>query len=177
MRRIVPNLFIVGGDGRNSGKTAMICRILMQIREINIIPVKISPHFHEPSPGLNLIASEEDYRIYEETNPWSAKDTSRMLQCGVSRVFYSQALEERIGEVFTVIEKSVPAGTPIICESPGLIKYIDPGMFVIMRGSDNPAKDLSALEIFRHTDFTIEQLDNTPLLPFFFDKEGWKLKQ
>lgn len=176
MRRSVPNLLIVGGDGRNSGKTAMICRILLQLSNCVVVPVKISPHFHEPSPGLNLLTEEDGYKVFEETNLWSAKDTSRMLQIGAAKVLYSQATDEKIGEAFERIERLILAGTPIICESPALIRHVDPGIFVMMKGSDKPAKDIREIEAFTHIRFTIEELDRTVTLPFLFENGKWKIQ-
>jgi hypothetical protein len=174
MRRRIPNLLIVGGDGRNSGKTAMVCRILTQMKSLSVVPVKISPHFHEPSPGLEIIEEQDGFRVYRETNLWNAKDTSRMLQCGAVQVFYSQSEESKIAGAFEVIFKLLPAGTPVVCESPALVKYIEPGIFVLMRGSDKPSKDLSEIEIYPHSEFTIDDIDGNRALPFVFENLEWK---
>ncbi|HVN59564.1 MAG TPA: hypothetical protein VMT63_14795 [Bacteroidales bacterium] len=174
MRQRIPNLLIVGGDGRNSGKTAMICRIIAQLKDERIIPVKISPHFHEPSRGLVEITSEEGYRIFEETSLWSAKDTSRMLQAGAQKVYYIQSSEEALAMAFGKLGELLPADSAVVCESPALIKYIEPGLFILMKGSDRPSKDISEIENYSHYSFTVEQLDKEILLPFVVSGGEWK---
>jgi len=176
MRRILTNVFIVGGDGRNSGKTSMACRIINQFRESSVSGVKISPHFHDPSPGLILIEAGEGYNIFEESNLWSAKDTSRMLQIGASRVFYLQATDAAIERAFGKIADMIAPGTPIVVESPSLIKYIEPGVFIIMVGSNKPDKNIGELEHYTHLNCTIDELDRTDHLQFLFSDNEWDLK-
>ncbi len=50
---IVPNLLIIAGTGNKSGKTSMACRIIEQLKHLEIVSVKITPHFHETTPGLS----------------------------------------------------------------------------------------------------------------------------
>jgi hypothetical protein len=173
MRKIIPNLFIVAGDGRNSGKTSMACRIIGQFRESGVTGVKLSPHFHEPSPGLVLIESGDGYNIFGESNLWSAKDTSRMLQSGAAKVFYSQVLERGIEAAFNRILDQISPGTPIVVESPSLIKYFEPGVFVIMIGSDKPGKEMNEIEEFTHLNCTVDEIDRTDHMPFLFTDGEW----
>ena len=173
----MPNLFIVGGDGRNSGKTSIVCRIIGQFRENGIVCVKISPHFHEPSAGLILMGSGNGYNIFGESNSWSAKDTSRMLQGGAEKVFYAQVTETGTRVAFERILDHISPGKPIVVESPALIRYFDPGVFVIMRGSGKPVREISGIEKFRHLSYTIEEIDRTVRLPFLFSEGQWRTRQ
>ena len=75
---IVPNLLLIAGTGIKSGKTTIACRIIEQFSNLNITAIKISPHFHVTTLGLNIIYEEEGYAIYKETNSDATKDTSRM---------------------------------------------------------------------------------------------------
>jgi hypothetical protein len=177
MRKKIPNLLIVAGDGRNSGKTSMVCRIIGQFRENGIVAVKISPHFHEPSAGLLLIESGEGYNIFEESNLWSAKDSSRMMQSGAGKVFYCQSTETKLEEAFDKILQIIPAGTAIVCESPALVRHFEPGIFVLMSGSDRPAKEISDIRNFPHTRYSVEDLDRATSLPFDFIKGEWVYKK
>ena len=49
---IIPNLLIIAGTGNKSGKTTLACRMIEQFRNPGLISVKITPHFHETTPGL-----------------------------------------------------------------------------------------------------------------------------
>ena len=52
----IPNLLLIAGTGTKSGKTSMACRIIEQFPELKITAIKITPHFHETTPGLASIA-------------------------------------------------------------------------------------------------------------------------
>ncbi|MBK8884338.1 MAG: hypothetical protein IPN67_18855 [Bacteroidales bacterium] len=48
----IPNLLLIAGTGTKSGKTTMACKIIRQFSELKITAIKITPHFHETTPGL-----------------------------------------------------------------------------------------------------------------------------
>src|SRR5664280_2664301 len=121
----LPNLLLIAGTGTKSGKTTMACRIIEQFRALNITAIKISPHFHDTTPGLKTIYEETGYAIYEETNPDSSKDTSRMLYSGASKVYFAKVLDDRLLFVFNKIKDLIPQGTPIVCESPALRNFVE----------------------------------------------------
>ena len=111
----------------------MACRIIEQFKHLDIAAIKISPHFHETTEGLKTIEEEPGgYAIYEETNSDSNKDTSRMLSAGAKRVYFAKVFDDRLLFVFNKIKDLIPEGTPIICESPALRNFVEPGIFVIM---------------------------------------------
>lgn len=171
------NLLLVAGTGRNSGKTTMVCRVTQQFRDTGIISVKISPHFHEPSEGLILISKNRGFIIFEETNCATNKDTSRMLQCGAKKVLFAQIAEGYLKEAFMEIIKFVPENNPVVCESPSLIKYIEPGIFVIMI-SDNEqgTKSVSEMSHLPHSEYTLSRLSDTETLPFDFSRGKWSYR-
>lgn len=68
---------VVGGLGRKSGKTAMVCRILRLFPEKQWLAVKLSSHLH----GEAL----ESYSIREETRASEEGDTCRYLAAGAAR--------------------------------------------------------------------------------------------
>jgi uridine kinase len=96
----IPNLLLIAGTGTESGKTSMACRIIEQFYELNITAIKISPHFHEATPGLKTLYEEKGYSIYEETNRDTIKDTSRMLRSGAAKVYFAKVLDDRLRFVF-----------------------------------------------------------------------------
>jgi hypothetical protein len=171
----VENLFLIAGNGRNSGKTTMVCRVTRQFSHLGIISIKISPHFHEPSSGLVPVSKNTGYALYEETDRNSSKDTSRMLRCGAKRVFYAQVLEGYLGEAFNEVMNSIPKGCAIVCESPSLINYREPGIFVIMIGENgNYNKDISKMLMAPHLEYTLSSLSETEELPFSYVNGIWK---
>ena len=174
----IPNLLLIAGMGTSSGKTTMACRIIEQFRDLNITAIKISPHFHKTTLGLNAICEEEGYAIYEETDGETLKDTSRMLNAGASKAYYARSLDENLLFVFNKIKGLIPDGTPIICESPALRNYIEPGVFIIMTSDtkDKP-KNISHLQDLPHAIFKLEELNKISSVPVIFENGSWVYRQ
>ena len=170
----IPNLLLIAGTGTKSGKTTLACRIIEQFSHLNVTAIKITPHFHETTPGLKTIYEEPGYAIYEETNTDSSKDTSRMLRAGASKVYYAKVLDDRLLFVFNRIMELIPAGTPIICESPALRYFTEPGAFLIISSqTTNKFKDISKLQALPHVMFKLEELDGMQTIPVQFENGKW----
>ncbi len=85
----LPQLLLIAGNGRDSGKTTLACLIIQKFSpEHQIIALKISPHKHRIAAGGKVICDTENLYIAEETNAGTGKDSSRMLQAGASRSFF-----------------------------------------------------------------------------------------
>ena len=69
---------VVGGLGRKSGKTSMVCRILRLFPGRAWLAVKVSSHEHAPLGG-------QGFSITEEREPGLAGDTRRYLEAGAKR--------------------------------------------------------------------------------------------
>jgi len=173
----IPNLLLIAGTGTKSGKTSVACRIIEQFHNLNITAIKISPHFHETTPGLKTIREETGYAIYEETNRNTTKDTSRMLQSGAFKVYFAKVLDNQLKFVFDKIMDLIPEGTPIICESPALRNFIEPGVFVIMTlDTINKHKNISHLQSLPHVMFKFEDIKDIRKLPIEFENGRWFYK-
>lgn len=172
---IIPNLLLIAGTGTKSGKTTIACTIIEQFKHLNITAIKISPHFHETTPGLQTIYEESGYSIYEETNRNATKDTSRMLNSGASRVYFAKVLDDRLKFVFDKILKLIPEGTPIVCESPALRNFIESGVFIIMSSyTTNKRKNINHLLTLPHVMFKVEELDKLNRIPIEFEDGRWR---
>src|SRR5450759_2532532 len=172
---IIPNLLLIAGTGTKSGKTTMACRIIEQFKHLNITAIKISPHFHETTPGLQTIYEESGYSIYEETNRNATKDTSRMLNSGASRVYFAKVLDDRLKFVFDKILNLISEGAPIVCESPALRNFIEPGVFIIMSSyTTNKRKNINHLLTLPHVRFKLEELDKLSRIPIEFEDGRWR---
>jgi hypothetical protein len=171
---IIPNLILISGSGTRSGKTSVVCRIIKQFSNLKITSIKISPHFHETTTGLIPLSEKKGYSIYEETNTDTLKDTSRMLQAGAYRVFFAKVWDDQLPVVFDEVLKIVPPDAPIICESPALRNFIEPGVFIIMTSDIvNKQKKLNHLQKLHHLMFKLEELENIGLLPIGFEGGKW----
>jgi len=170
----VPNLLIIAGTGNKSGKTTMACRLIEKFRDLNIVAVKITPHFHETTPGLEPVTEKPGLSLYEEKNSTTSKDTSRMLASGAALAFFAKVTDDTLPDAFTEILKRIPEGAPVVCESPALRYYFDPGLFIIMKllQADNQ-KDLGGLLKFSHKEFTLNDISGNALLPVGFSYGTW----
>jgi len=174
---IIPNLLIIAGMGNASGKTSMACRIIEQLRDLKIYSVKITPHFHEVTPGLVTLEEAADFSIFRETNRESAKDTSRMLRAGAADVFFAKVSDGSLLKAFNGIMRYIPEGSPVICESPALRFHIEPGLFILMT-SDNEynKKNISDLMSLSHVNLNLSFLHSVNNLPVTFLNGRWSGK-
>jgi len=173
---VLKNLLIIAGTGTKSGKTTMACRIIEQLKDLEITAIKITPHFHETTPGLITRAEKDGYSIYEETDSESPKDTSRMLKAGAAKVFFAKVWDNKLPDVFNDIMKEIRAGTPVICESPALRNYVEPGVFIIMTSETiNKHKDIKHLQALPHVQLKLEDLGESKSLPISFEDGRWRI--
>ena len=171
---VIPNLLIIAGTGNKSGKTTLACKIIEQFSDRFVAAVKITPHFHETTAGLTLLNSGQGYSIYEETNAETPKDTSRMLRAGASVVFFAKVTDNTLLQAFTEILDHIPPDSPIICESPGLRQYVEPGLFVIMISSDqNNQKNINNILDLPHVELDLELISGSKILPIDFRDGKW----
>jgi hypothetical protein len=173
----IPNLLLIAGTGTKAGKTSMVCRLIKQFHDLEITAIKISPHFHETTPGLSTMLEKPGYAIYEETSRKGTKDTARMLDSGASKVYFAKVWDDQLLTVFNEIMKLVAEGSPVICESPALRFFVDPGVFIIMSSDTvNKHKDISNLQVLPHVMFKLEELDKIKSVPIGFEERQWVYK-
>jgi hypothetical protein len=170
----IPNLLLIAGTGTKSGKTSAACKIIKQFSYLNITSIKISPHFHETTSGLISILENKGYAIYEETDRSSSKDTARMLKAGASKVYFAKVWDDQLYEVFNKIMANISTDVPVICESPALRNFTEPGVFIIMTSSlIYKQKNVSHLQKLPHLMFKLEELENAITLPIGFKDGRW----
>ena len=170
----IKNLLLIAGTGTKSGKTTMACRIIEEFPELHITGIKITPHFHETTAGLLPIAEGKGYSIFEESDAGSFKDTSRMLKAGAHKVYFAKVWDDQLFEVFNEIMKLIPPATPVICESPALRNFVEPGVFILMTSDTiNKQKDISHLQSLPHVMFQLEELEGIDLAQIGFEDGGW----
>jgi len=173
---IIPNLLLIAGTGTKSGKTSMVCRIIESFPDLGITAIKITPHFHETTSGLVVMSEDEGYAIYEETNGDTSKDTSRMLRSGAAKVYFAKVWDDQLPDVFNKIMKEIPENVPVICESPALRNFVEPGVFIIMTSDMiNKHKDIKHLQSLPHLMIKLEELKESDSLPIDFEGGKWKI--
>jgi hypothetical protein len=175
---VVPNLLLIAGTGTKSGKTSLACKIIKQFKDLKIHSIKITPHFHETTTGLIPILEKDGYSIYEETNSETSKDTSRMLKAGATKVYFAKVWDNQLLNVFNEIMEYIPSNVPVICESPALRNFIDPGVFIIMSSNTvDKYKNINHLHTLPHLMLKLEELNGTVSLPIGFEGGKWSYKE
>lgn len=137
----IKDLLLVTGSGRNVGKTTFICQVIAHQPLKKFGAIKISPHFHEPTNGLIPILETSEFRIFEETNRDSDKDTSRYLKSGAVKSYYIQTNDSGLKEAFNLTSVLLDPDLPFLVESARLGQILRPELFIFIQGSnevDNP---------------------------------------
>jgi hypothetical protein len=103
-------IIIVGGSGRNVGKTTLVCGFIAALPEFRFTAVKISAHDHgHPEP------------VWEETASGQETDTQRYLAAGAERALLVTALEGDFP--IRQIEAAVARDPDLIFESNRIVDY------------------------------------------------------
>lgn len=171
------NIVLISGSGRNVGKTTFIRRVIEKNIGRKLVAIKITPHFHEPTSGLTPISITENYRIFQETDLNSGKDSSLFLQAGADKVFYIQTTDDFLEEAFELVSRQFSSDQPVVTESAGLRKYIVPGLYLFIQKKYEEIKP-SALEMQKLAQETIfsdgEDFSLNPELVTF--NQSWKIE-
>jgi hypothetical protein len=132
----LPRLLLIAGTGRNSGKTMLACRIIEKFSMTRtIVAIKISPHRHNIEPGGQILIQDDHICIHEETDTGTGKDSSRMLAAGAKRSFIISAKEDNLVNAIEHIINLISEDAFLICESGGLRKQVEPGLFLMVSRS------------------------------------------
>jgi hypothetical protein len=172
-----PNVLLVAGTGRNSGKTTFVTTICSQFPEgSKPVCIKISNHFHEQAGSLCLIENS-NFRIFEETQVSSQKDSARMLEAGAVRSFFIEADREFVYQAFKQLIEFIPDNVPIICESGNLRNYLIPAMFVMLHTNGTEPKP-AAIDLFPLADKVLVSEPGDLQIPVNFvtyNHKTWKI--
>jgi hypothetical protein len=129
----MPQLLLIAGTGRNSGKTSLGCAILEKYgRQFPIFSLKITPHFHKGIRTGIVLYDSPDCFIAEEVSPGNEKDSQRYLAFGASRSFFMMTRDDQLGMALEVLFSKVPMEQHWICESGGARQWINPGVFLML---------------------------------------------
>jgi hypothetical protein len=155
----LPQMLLIAGNGRDSGKTTLACIIIQKFSQDHlIIALKISPHKHRIADGGKVICDTENMYIAEETDPGTGKDSSRMLHAGASRSFFICSAEDHLGEAMNKILEMADDRSLFVCESGGLRRFAEPGLFFIVDrlGSGEIKPGIQSLRQFENIGLTFD---------------------
>jgi len=132
----LPQLLIIAGTGRNTGKTTLACKIIRKFSPLkSVIAIKITPHFHENIQSRSVLTDNDHAYIAREIDASTGKDSSLMLKAGATESYFVMTKDEYLGEAFGEILKLIPPDSVLVCESGGLRHRVVPGLLFMMRNS------------------------------------------
>jgi len=178
---VIPQLLLIAGTGRNTGKTTLACQILRKFSPVKTIySIKITPHFHKNIQSGKVILQTNNLYIAEETDATASKDSSLMLESGAQKSFFVMATDQNLMEAFQKIVQLIPSDSFIICESGGLRHHIIPGLFFMMNKTEvekiKPDAEKLKLLADRVITFDGEKTD-FELNSIEIKDNRWKIKQ
>ncbi len=154
------NLFLIGGTGRNVGKTTFACLLIEQLSQKNdVIGLKISNIKPDDSAlhGFHENKLQDDFEIFEEKGEGD-KDSQRMLKAGASRSFFIRTNDAFAEKAFRRLLAQIDNNSLIVCESNSLRKYVKPKAFVMV-GDIDLSKKPGAKAVFEMADFVVGAMD------------------
>lgn len=174
-------LLVVGGTGRDVGKTEFVCQLIQKVSVTHqVYALKVSAIF----PDEELFhgshdESESSLHLYEELNPSTTKDTSRMLKAGAQKVFYLRSNDEGILDGYRAFVNQIPSKAIVICESNSLSQFINPGITIVVMALNKPIKD-RAIILLENADLVVNSdcISGFPELESvcYSETGGWELQ-
>ncbi len=161
-RKNYRNWIIIGGTGRNVGKTTLAEKLIKKFSQtIAVTAVKISnirpenENFH----GHDVHLFNSKIRMEKETRINGNKDTMRFLTAGAQTSWFIQTKDEFLDETFPEMEKILGSASWIICESNSLIDYVRPGIFIMVKGDETTTAPKEVSGLLQKADVVINALN------------------
>ncbi len=149
------NLIIIGGTGRNIGKTTLAEKLIARFSgEVPVTALKIAniKPGDETFHGHDIRTFQDKIRIEKETRTDGHKDSMRFLKAGAAASWYIQTEDAYLPETFPEIEKILRKSPWIICESNSLRNFVRPAVFVMIRGKETFSAKKGVDDLLRQAD-------------------------
>ncbi len=128
-------IIVVGGNGRDAGKTALICGLVRALPEFAWTAVKITSHGHGHAQP-----------VWEETSAGQGTDTARYLAAGARRALLVTADDDGLGPIAQQIRRECAPGVCVIFESNRILQHLRPDLCLAaasnLKGGHKPSFDL-----------------------------------
>lgn len=172
-------MLLIAGNGRNSGKTTLACRIIKSVStRIPVIAIKITPHFHENIGSGKILFERDDLVIIEESDLQSHKDSALMFKAGALQTYFVMARDQQLSEAIHLILNQIPYKVAMICESGGLRQVVDPGVFLMMHkttgAASKPGDDILPALADRVINFDGNKID-FDINTISYSENKWKI--
>lgn len=122
-------ILVVGGSGKDVGKTALVCAVISALREFEWTAVKITAHDYRSAENESIIGEP---LIREEVSAGEETDTERYLAAGARRAL----LVTRVGDAVPVneIRSALGGDRNVIFESNRIVDAMKPDVCMALAG-------------------------------------------
>ncbi len=156
----IPGMLMVGARCKSDGKTAFTRTLIERFgAKHDIVGVKVTTvdsfntsHHPEVAGSEKSDSCMGPWYITEEKDPLSNTDTGKMLAAGAKRVLWLLALKSHLEKGVKVLLEMLGEETVSICESNRARSVIEPGVFIMIRGSEDKTWKPSAQEVVELAD-------------------------
>ena len=159
---LLENMIIVGGTGRNIGKTTLAETLIKKLNRFGpVVGIKISNikpeglEFH----GDHDVQSHENFSIWEETSTNGNKDSMRFLKAGAQKSFFIQTSDEYLPDAFQEMQKHLDGNEIVVCESNSLINIMKPAVFLMVKGESNDASKVYVEKFLEMADYVLNAME------------------
>lgn len=154
------NMLMIGSSGSNVGKTELACALLRRFggrRRIVGIKVTAITSREQSCPrggqGCGVCSSMEgEYRITEEADRGSGKDTEKLLAAGADKVYWLRVMRAHLQEGLAALLNAIGRDAIVICESNSLRQVVEPSLFLMVESTAGKPWKQSAEQVKRLAD-------------------------
>lgn len=140
------SMLLIGSTTKDAGKTMLACDIIrLFCKAEDITAIKITP---TAEPSL----SKDDFLLTEEKSTIADTDSSKFLKAGAKRAFWLKVKKDFLQKGFDNLLKIIGPDSVIICESTSLRKIVEPGLFIIVKRSEERNLKPSAAAVCQSAD-------------------------
>ena len=146
-------IVVVGGSGRNVGKTSLVCALMAALPEFRWIAVKITSHVHgvyEP--------------VWEERTAGQGTDTARYLAAGAQRAFLVTAEDTELPVRLSELRAKLGPDVHLIFESNRIVEWLQPDVCLAVQGAEESETKPSWARFAQRADATIMRADRDEMI-------------
>jgi hypothetical protein len=147
-------IVVVGGSGRNVGKTSLICGIIASLPEFPWVAVKVTSDIHGSFEAL-----------WEEDRTALSSDTARFRTFGARRAFLFSGGEDDWRISLLNLKERVGESASIIFESNRIVNLVRPDVYLAVRDLEGQEAKPSFQSLAHLTDATVVQGKEDEFIP------------
>jgi molybdenum cofactor guanylyltransferase len=184
----IPRMLMIGGAGRNTGKTKLACAIIRRFGpRRRLIGLKVTTvragrlGCPRGRGGCGACAAFRGaYCLTRETYATSSKDTARLLAAGARSVFWLRVRRARLRQGWNAFIRAAGNQASIVCESNSLRTIVEPGVFLMLPNASGAQSKPSAAAVEKYADRLVpndRQSLAAALADLRLDKAAWQLRE